>query len=56
LRKTLEAMDRHNIVLGFLSGADLGIVKDWASAEQEPERRAGCCPPGFVPQQPEQCG
>ena len=29
LRKTLEAMDRHNIVLGFLSSADLGIVRDW---------------------------
>jgi predicted TIM-barrel fold metal-dependent hydrolase len=25
-------MDRHNIVLGFLSGADLGIVRDWAAA------------------------
>src|SRR5688572_1159733 len=32
LRKTLEAMDRHNIVLGFLSSADLGIVKDWVAA------------------------
>ena len=26
LQKTLAAMDRHNIVLGFLSGADLAIV------------------------------
>jgi hypothetical protein len=32
LRKTLEAMDRHNIVLGFLSSADLGIVQDWVAA------------------------
>lgn len=32
LRKTLEAMDRHNIVLGFLSSADLGILKDWVAA------------------------
>ena len=32
LRKTLAAMDRHNIVLGFLSGADLAIVKDWVAA------------------------
>jgi uncharacterized protein len=32
LRKTLEAMDRHNIVLGFLSSADLGIVRDWVAA------------------------
>ncbi len=32
LRKTLEAMDRHNIVLGFLSGADLAIVRDWVAA------------------------
>jgi hypothetical protein len=32
LRKTLEAMDRHNIVLGFLSGADLGIVQNWVAA------------------------
>lgn len=31
LRKTLEAMDRHNIVLGFLS-ADLGSVRDWVAA------------------------
>jgi uncharacterized protein len=29
LRKTLEAMDRHNIVLGFLSSADLDIVQKW---------------------------
>jgi predicted TIM-barrel fold metal-dependent hydrolase len=32
LRKTLEAMDRHNIVLGFLSSADLSIVKEWVAA------------------------
>lgn len=32
LRKTLEAMDRYNIVLGFLSGADLDIVRDWVAA------------------------
>ena len=32
LRKTLEAMDRHNIVLGFLSSADLGIVQEWVAA------------------------
>jgi predicted TIM-barrel fold metal-dependent hydrolase len=32
LRKTLEAMDRHNIVLGFLSSADLGIVQQWVAA------------------------
>ena len=25
-------MDRHNIVLGFLSSADLGIVRDWVAA------------------------
>ena len=31
LRKTLEAMDRHNIVLGFLSSADLGIVQKWVA-------------------------
>jgi predicted TIM-barrel fold metal-dependent hydrolase len=32
LRKTLEAMDRHNIVLGFLSSADLGIIRNWVAA------------------------
>ena len=32
LRKTLDAMHRHNIVLGFLSGADLGIVQNWVAA------------------------
>ena len=32
LRKTLDAMNRHNIVLGFLSGADLGIVQNWVAA------------------------
>ena len=31
MRKTLEAMDRHNIVLGFLSGADLGVVQKWVA-------------------------
>ena len=32
LRKTLDAMNRHNIVLGFLSGADLAIVQNWVAA------------------------
>lgn len=32
LRKTLEAMDRYNIVLGFLSSADLDIVQEWVAA------------------------
>lgn len=32
LRKTLEAMERYNIVLGFLSSADLGIVQEWVEA------------------------
>jgi uncharacterized protein len=32
LQKTLEAMKRYNIVLGFLSGADLSIVKSWVAA------------------------
>ena len=39
LRKTLEAMDRHNIVLGFLSSADLGIVRNWVAAA--PDRFIG---------------
>ncbi|HLT81075.1 MAG TPA: amidohydrolase family protein [Cyclobacteriaceae bacterium] len=29
LRKTLKAMDRYNIVLGFLSGTDLSAVEHW---------------------------
>lgn len=32
LNKTLEAMDRHNIVLGFLSGVDLSAVHQWSKA------------------------
>ena len=32
LQETLEAMQRYNIVLGFLSSADLDIVQDWMSA------------------------
>jgi hypothetical protein len=32
LQKTLDAMQRYNIVLGFLSSADLDIVQDWMSA------------------------
>jgi hypothetical protein len=28
LRQTLEAMERYNIVLGFLSSADLDIVQE----------------------------
>lgn len=32
LEKTLEAMDRYNIVKGFLSGLDLNKVKEWAEA------------------------
>ena len=30
-QKTIEAMDRYNIVMGFLSGADLDLVQQWAS-------------------------
>jgi len=30
-QKTMEAMDRYNIVKGFLSGADLDLVQQWAS-------------------------
>lgn len=33
LRMTLEAMDRYNIVLAFLSSADLDIVDAWVAAE-----------------------
>lgn len=32
LQKTLEAMDRYNIVKGFLSGVDLSAVQQWTSA------------------------
>jgi hypothetical protein len=35
LQKTLEAMQRYNIVLGFLSSADLDIVQDWVAAAPE---------------------
>ncbi|NNF27555.1 MAG: amidohydrolase [Gemmatimonadetes bacterium] len=31
-RKTVEAMERYNIVLGFLSSADLDVVQEWAAA------------------------
>jgi hypothetical protein len=32
LEKTLQAMDRYNIVKGFLSGSDLELVRKWAEA------------------------
>jgi uncharacterized protein len=32
LQKTVQAMERYNIVLGFLSGANLDIVQDWVAA------------------------
>jgi uncharacterized protein len=32
LKKTLEQMDRYNIVKGFLSGVDLSVVGQWTSA------------------------
>lgn len=32
LRETLEQMDRHNIVLGFLSSAELDLVYEWVEA------------------------
>jgi predicted TIM-barrel fold metal-dependent hydrolase len=32
LEKTLEAMDRYNIVRGFLSGVDLSIIQKWIAA------------------------
>src|SRR5687768_16330710 len=35
LRKTLQAMERYNIVLGFLSSPDLDIVRDWVAAAPE---------------------
>lgn len=33
--KTLEQMDRYNIVLGFLSGVDLSAVDEWKKAAPE---------------------
>ena len=35
LKKTSEAMDRYNIVLGFLSGVDLSTVREWKAAAPE---------------------
>jgi uncharacterized protein len=35
LDRTLEVMDRYNIVLGFLSGVDLSTVREWTSAAPE---------------------
>lgn len=32
LRKSLEAMDRYNIVKAFLSGVDPGVVQQWVAA------------------------
>ena len=32
LEKSLEQMDRHNIVKGFLSGVDFAAVQDWTKA------------------------
>jgi uncharacterized protein len=32
LQKTLEAMDRYNIVKGFVSGLDLDLVQKWVAA------------------------
>jgi predicted TIM-barrel fold metal-dependent hydrolase len=32
LARTLEAMDRHNIVKAFLSGRDLAVVEQWVAA------------------------
>ena len=37
--KTLEAMDRYNITLGFLSGVDWSIVQDWI--KKSPHRFVG---------------
>lgn len=34
-KKTLEAMDRYNIVKGFLSGVDLSAVQEWANTNPE---------------------
>ena len=31
-QKTLEVMDRYNVVLGFLSSADLEVVQEWVAA------------------------
>lgn len=39
MQKTLAAMDRYNIVKGFLSGVDLSAVKQWTTAA--PERFIG---------------
>lgn len=36
LRRTLAAMERHNVVLGFLSGPDIGLVQEWVA--EAPER------------------
>ena len=35
LRKTLAAMDRYNIVKGFVSGLDLENVRKWVAADNE---------------------
>ena len=32
MEKTLEAMDRYNIIKGFLSGVDWSVVQEWAKA------------------------
>lgn len=39
LEKTLEAMDRHNVVKAFLSGLDLHVVQKWKEAA--PDRFIG---------------
>jgi predicted TIM-barrel fold metal-dependent hydrolase len=39
LERTLEAMKRHNIVKGFVSGLDLDIVRKWVAAD--PDRIIG---------------
>jgi len=35
LEKTVEVMDRYNIVKGFVSGVDLSVVQDWKMADPE---------------------
>ena len=35
MKKTLEAMDRNNIIKAFLSGVDWSIVQQWAKAAPE---------------------
>ena len=35
LQKTLEAMDRYNIVKGFVSGLDLDTVQKWVAADPD---------------------